>query len=210
MDEEQRLLARLLSGKDRPSRLEKEAILADVLAGLEPARPRPRWGLAWVLAPAMSAALALFLWFGAAQEPALVARGAASFQTLCAAAATPELLVPSATCPRGAQLAFRAGPSAERPYFAAVARDARGNVVWYVPSKEEGRSVDLRAGRRDGVVAVAASLGPEHEADHYEIYGVYSTEPLDRAAIRAILEASMQGAETAGATVVKRSLSLSE
>lgn len=184
--------------------------MADVLAGLEPDRPRPRWGLAWVLAPAMSAALVLLLWFGAGREPELVARGGASFETLCASAATPELLVPSARCPRGAALAFRAGPSAALPYFAAVARDGRGNVLWYVPTKEEGQSVDLRAGRRDGVVPVAALLGPEHEADHYEIYGVYSAEPLDRAAIRAILERSMKGEATAAAIVVKRSLSLSE
>ncbi len=210
VDEEQRRLSRLLAGKDQPSRLEKEAILAEVLAGLEEPRARPRFGLGWVLAPALSAAAALFLWVNAAKEPELVARGAASFQTLCAAAARPELLVPSAHCPRGAQLAFRAGPSPAEPFFAAVARDARGNVLWYVPNTEDGLSVDLRAGRRDGVVALAALLGPEHEAEHYEIYGVYSAKALDRAAIRAVLEASMKGAQTPGATVVKRSLSLSE
>jgi hypothetical protein len=169
--------SRLLAGRRGLSRPEKEAILGGVLARVT---PRPRWrGRLAVSAIAMAAAAAgaIALLPGSPRDE-LVARGGelpAGFEVTC---------VP-APCTAGSKLVFDITSTGDAGYFAAFARSA-DRWIWYFPSAPDGRS--RRLPRRGGLLDTGIVLGPEHAPGSYTIQGVFSPAPLDRAAIRAIVE----------------------
>jgi len=177
--------SRLLAGRRGPSRVEKEAILDGVLARVA---PRPRWGrrLAIGALAAAGAAIAMIVLQPSAPRDELTARGGAlpdGFEVSC---------VP-APCSAGSKLVFDLAPTGDAAYFAAYARrdDA---LIWYFPSTAKGESRPVPRG--GGVLDTGIVLGPEHAPGAYVIEGVFSSEPLDRAAIRT--------ARAHGRTVVTR------
>ncbi len=194
-------LARLLSGRDRPSVLEKEQMLEHIEQEVEreQAASRPRVALriaAWGAPLAAAAALALW-WFAPAREPELAARGtahapqvappvAASLSVRCLRSGAP------APCRRGGALGFVLAGVGERRHFAALSVRADGTVLWYLPAPSE-RSLELSPGAGEQAVERLIELGDEHAEGHYAVYGVLSDGPLTRAQVRAALGPAREG-----------------
>lgn len=181
--------SRLLAGRRGLSRPEKEAILEQVLARVAP-RTRWRHRLALGVLAAAGVAMAVFV-LRPAELPAppdeLTARGGAlpaGFDVTC---------VP-APCAAGSKLVFDITATGGAAYFAAFARQG-DRLIWYFPGTPEGRSRPLP--RDGGVLDTGIVLGSEHAPGSYTIEGVFSPAPLDRAAIRAVIERG-------GATVTRQ------
>jgi hypothetical protein len=170
-------VSRLLAGRRGLSRPEKEAILECVLAQVA---PRPVWRrrvAIGVLALSAAAVAALAL-LPAAPRDELTVRGGElppGFEVTC---------VP-APCAVGAKLVFDITSTGGAAYFAVLARGA-DRVIWYFPSTPEGRSRPLPRG--GGVLDTGITLGSEHAPGTYTIQGVFSDAPLDRAAVRGLVD----------------------
>ena len=181
--------SRLLAGRRGLSRPEKEAILGRVLAQVA---PRPRWRSRFAIgALALSAAAGAVILLPAAPRDELTARGGAlppGFEVTC---------VP-APCAAGSKLVFDITSTGGGAYFAAFARGA-DRVIWYFPNSPGGRSRPLPAD--GGVLDTGITLGSEHAPGTYTIHGVFSPAPLDRAAVRALVD---QGGATATRQVIIR------
>jgi hypothetical protein len=182
--------ARLLAGRDRLGRVEKDAVLAAVLSQTA-AKPRRAWW--WVALPAFAAAaIALVVLWPRVSEKQddFTARGGgapvAMFAPSCATA-----------CEVGAKLAFDLQGTTGYRYFAAFARGSDGNVRWYWVGKDLATSV--HRGVLDETAVLDAS-GP------YRVYGVFSQEKLDRAAIKALFDDDGKVRQPAGVMVVEREL----
>jgi hypothetical protein len=171
--------SRLLAGRRRLSRPEKEAILESVLARVAPRRRWRRPVALGALALAGAAVLAVVVLPGAREaRDELTVRGgalAAGFEVTC-------LPRPCAT---GSKLVFDITSTGGAAYFAAFARSA-DRWIWYFPSAPAGRSLPLPP--TGGVLDSGIVLGPEHALGSYTVHAVFSASPLDRAAIRAAFE----------------------
>lgn len=178
----QRLIPRLLAKRDRLGRVEKDAILASLLADVSPRRRRSRWWLG--LVPAVAITIAVIMFGPWRSQPAptppdvLAARGGAqaftSFRATCAGA-----------CERGHKILFDLHGTSGYRYFAAFSKRADGTVLWYFPSSPDDVSLDSTTQPRDGVLDRGIVLGDEHASGSYRIYGVFSRAPLTRELIRA-------------------------
>ena len=194
-------VARLLSGRDAPSVLEKERGFSRIFAKLE-AEPKPvrRYFRPLVLALAGSFCLLALLLLRTPTLPEFATRGApvtdsAAFRPLCTGSAL-------ARCKQGSALGFEVTGSSERQYFAAFARRPDGVVVWYLP-EANGVSVRLDANASSRVLDRGARLGNEEPPGQYELYGVFSQQPLTRAQIKSALGDDLQGSR--GVSVLRRS-----
>ncbi len=170
-------LSRLLSGRNRLSRLEKEQILDSVLAETAPRR-RSRWWFAAV--PAVAAALVLVLVLvpsGRGAQGDFTARGAGhalgAFEPTCAGG-----------CMTGSKMLFDVAGTEGYRYFAAFSQRADGTVLWYFPSSDDATSIELAQQAGIGVLDRGIVIGREHPAGTYRVFGVFSTEPLTRQQIR--------------------------
>jgi hypothetical protein len=172
-----RLIPRLLARRDRLGRIEKDAILETVLAGVAPRR-RARWWLA-VAAPVLAAAAVLFVIAPWRHESEFTARGSsrpvATFRATC-----------NGGCTRGGKLVFDVYGTTSYRYFAAFAKRGDGTVLWYFPAAD-GTSLDIAASLH-GVLDQGIVLGDEHPAGSYRVYGVFSDAPLTRAQVRAVFD----------------------
>lgn len=167
-----RLPARLLAGRDRPSIVEKEAMLAAILP--EKSRSR-RW--LWLAAPSMlAAAAAVFLVLWSRNHDEFYPRGGPVTNARLA------LTCPTG-CSAGRKVVFDLHGTAGYRYFAAFARTSDGDVIWYFP-QPNGTSE-----RVADVLARTIVFGPEHRPGRYTVYGVYSVHPLTREAIKARFDA---------------------
>jgi hypothetical protein len=202
-------LGRLLSGRNEPSVLEKEAALELVLAQVGAPPRRWPWGARVAAAglPAFAAALAVVLVFfvgspsgDIASEDGFQARGdgtnasVASFALRCvnedpAAASRPD----DVECRQGTVLGFSASPPTGKTHFAAFAQRSDGAVLWYFP-EAGGQSASLKAeGGAKAVLPRGVPLGAEHPPGSYEVYGVFSSTPLSRERLRKILGPDLVG-----------------
>jgi hypothetical protein len=190
-----RELARLLSGRDSPSALDKEAVFERVMAET-PARRRRRWAAFAV--PLAAAAAVVLAVLAVPREAAFGPKGAglANLELSCVRGEAP------APCAPGATLVFDVTPPAERPYFAAFARRPDGAIVWYRPAPGE------RTARASGVLEAGVHLGPEHPPGRYAVFGVFTAEPMARAELRAALGDEL--ASNDRVTVVRRPLEVRE
>jgi len=170
------LIPRLLAGRDRLSRPEKEQVLGEVLAEVAPARRR--WWLATVPALAAAAIAVLVISTRTPQgelttRGELTARGSAgtfaAFEPRCAGA-----------CSRGDKVLFDLEGTTGYRYFAAFARRSDGTIVWLIPA-----SVEIAVHTTKGVLDRAAVLDAPGS---YAVYGVFSAEPLTQDEIRAELD----------------------
>ncbi len=198
-------LARLLSGRNRPSVLEKEAAFEQVMARM-PKRPS-RWLRGVGLSTAGALAAALMVWLSSSRHATelgeLAARGAAttvpnSFELVCG------LRKAAGHCVQGDKLGFVVHAPADR-FFAAFARRSDGTVLWYWPALA-GKSIPASALAALNASSDAVLLDSAHVAGRYTIFGVFSTRPLGREAIQSALGADLSG--RVGIEVVQRALSV--
>lgn len=186
-------LARLLSGRNEPSVLEKERILEQVLSRTAPPS-RARW---WAAAFA-TAALGMAL-LAVPSDPEFTHRGAeeqALFELRCV-----QEGVPSARCHPGQTLVFDVEPGAR--YFGAFARREDDVILWYFPAEGEG-SLPLADTAAQGTLERAVVLGADHPPGTYEVYGVFTDAPWSRDQIREAMDDDLRSAR--GAVVVRREL----
>lgn len=178
-----RLVARLLSGRDRLGRVEKDAMREHILdATASPARA-PRRVAAMLVAGALAAAgVVLFLQRAPRQgeAPEFASRGAvgpiAALRATCGHGDQP--------CRRGDQLVFDLAGARGYRYLAAFAQRDDGTVVWYFPADDGGVSVDLGEHVKRGALDRSAVIDAQHTPGRYRLYAIFSTGPLTRAAIR--------------------------
>jgi hypothetical protein len=187
--------SRLLAGRDRLGRIEKDAILAKVLADVAPAPKRAWW---WFALPALAAAalIALLVIPRGAKDDEFTAKGkgvaAASFTPTCGAS----------PCARGGKLLFDLHGTTGYRFFSAFGRDTSGNVIWYVTARELDRALT------DGVLDESVLLGDEHAPGTYRVYGVLSQTPLDRDGIKALFDDTGRILETPNVEVVEKELEI--
>ena len=181
-DQQPDVVGRLLEGRSEFSRAERDAMFDEVFdrVGAEATAPttarRPWW--AGVLALAAAVVLAVVVATpGSVPEDEFRARGESANLELRCTGAGP--------CSVGDVVAFEVS-GAEHSYFAAFARNAAGQVIWYFPEADGGQSVALD---RD-LVDRSVKLGPEHAGSSWIVHAVLSAAPLGRGAIRACFDDS--------------------
>ena len=179
MNGDDRLISRLLAGRDQLSRVEKDAILDGALADTAPSR-RARWG--WLILPAIAlGALLLLPWRSDVPNADFAPRGgsqpAVVLHVACAGGCAP-----------GAKLLFDVHGTIGYRYFAAFAKRGDGVALWYFPTADNSIGIDLSTVPASGVLDRGVVLGPEHPAGTYRIYGVFSKTALTRAAIREMFD----------------------
>ena len=180
-----RLTSRLLAGRDRLSRVEKDQILAGVL----PAQAsRARWF--WLAVPALAAIVLVVIAPWKTADEFTARGGTQPIATLHVSCAT--------GCAQGSKLLFDLHGTTSYRYFAAFARRADGTVLWYFPSTDTATSEPIST---TGVLDRGIVLGAEHPAGAYRIYGVFSSTPLTRGAIRDAFDPAKLTAGS-GTTVV--------
>lgn len=186
MNDDDRLVSRLLAGRDALSRVEKDALLDRVTA---PPPRRMRW--AWLALPALAAAAVAVLVVKPSHDTDFGTRGGsgtfAALHVTC-----------SPACTAGGKLVLDVHGTTGYRYVAAFAKRADGTVLWYFPATDDARSVEVPA---NGVLDRSIVLGPEHVAGPYQIYGVFSNAPLTRAAIRDAFDPVRMTAGAATAVV---------
>jgi hypothetical protein len=200
---DERTVARLLSGRNAPSVLEKEQLFERIYAGVARAPRRAVW-YRLGLAAAGAAVLVGALWLRVRPAPPaqeFAARGAGleateSFRLLCSGAAI-------TSCKSGSTLGFELFGLAEPRHFAAFARRGDGTVIWYTPPPE-GVTAGVAPSASSMLLGQGVSLGREHTPGRYLVYGVFSREPLTRAQIKTALGQDLRG--PAGMNVVVREL----
>ncbi|HEY5948476.1 MAG TPA: hypothetical protein VIV40_23425, partial [Kofleriaceae bacterium] len=191
-------LSRLLAGRNRLSRVEKEQILDHVLGQTAPRR-KSRWWLAAMPAIAAAVTVLLVLAPWRSREPSeFTARGGghavASFKPACAHG-----------CAAGDKILFDLDGTTGYRYFAAFSQRADGTVLWYFPASDDAQSLELAHQLGSGVLDHGIVIGSEHPAGTYRMFGVFSNEPLTRAQIRDRFDADSVTAGP-GTAVVEQQL----
>jgi hypothetical protein len=184
------LIPRLLSGRNRLSRPEKDEILANVLGEVTPGRRvRGRHGVLLALAGAVGILVLVPLAMrggpDGARDAAFSARGISS------AAAGFELVCPDGRpgiCLQGDTLLFDLSGSAGHDYFAAFARHQDGTVIWYFPESPDGKSLELARSLSEGVLRRGVAVGDEHQPGRYRVHGIFSDTALTRDDIKERFE----------------------
>ncbi len=178
------LIPRLLSGKNQLSRSEKDEIFEKVMGKVAPPA-RSNWRLAPAFLLASVAALLLIpLAINNGDEDSVqrefTARGGSSassaFSMTCANS--------SESCQTSDKLVFDLSASTGYQYFSAFAKRADGAVIWYFPELPNGLSLDLHQQLQDGVLDRGVVIGSNHRTGKYQVYGIFSDEPLTRNEIK--------------------------
>ncbi|MCB9645611.1 MAG: hypothetical protein H6730_03285 [Deltaproteobacteria bacterium] len=186
-----RELARLLSGRDGPSVLDREAVFEGVMAGLPAPPRRRRWlALALPLAAAVAALLAVTVRPPPDQAGTFTPRGAEEpgLGLSCVRGTAP------AACGPGATLLLEVTPVAERTHFAAVARRGDGSLLWLLPEGEQPSAPQAGLLERGFVL----------DASDLEVFGLFTETPHTRGQLAAALEGGLES--TPRVTVVRRQL----
>lgn len=196
--DEDRAVARLLSGRGSLSRPEHESIAAAVLQATAAEAPKAtptRWW--WPAGIAAVLAVGLALWLVPPSNPPetgpdFVARGAAEGPQL-------ELRCEPA-CRPGAHVVLEVADAEDYGHVAVFAFREDGVAIWYAPASEDGHSAAVPGGAR-GLLPFRIDLDDAHPAGRYEVVALFSREPLDRDGIRSAYEARPEGV-----VVVERTL----
>jgi len=179
-------LPRLLAGRDRLTRLEKEEILAGVMKQVTAERTFARHPWRYALAAACAAgllALAIPVLRRDDFAPKGDGAGGLDFRAYCTTDGQ------RSPCRSGTRLLFELRATPERRFFAAFSRRGDGTVIWYFPTDERGQSLDALR-QKHGFAPTAFALGPEHSPGIYRVYGLFSTQPLTRQEVRSRVEGS--------------------
>ena len=183
-------LPRLLAGKNRLGRLEKEAVLDEVLAKVTPRRAARRWLM--IAVPALAVAvLVLFVLPRDRKHDDFTARGGSSH----IASFTPTC---NGECTRDSKLLFDLQGTTGYRYFAAFAKTPAGDVIWYTSGRDLSRELD------HGVLVDAIVLGADHVPGSYRVFGVLSDRNLSRDEIKQLFDDAGQPRLTPGVSVIER------
>jgi hypothetical protein len=176
------LITRLLSGRDRLGRVEKDAMLEHVLERTaSPARAPRRVAAMFLVGAAAAAGVFLFVRGGASERPEQFAARGGARET----AALRVSCGGDDTCAPGDELLLDVQGTRGYRYLAVFSRRADGTVVWYLPEADDGTSIDLAEHLRRGVLDRKVMLDAQHPPGRHALYAIYSTGPLTREAIRA-------------------------
>lgn len=212
-------LARLLAGRNEPSILEKEAHWEDLRRRIPGSPSAASWHAALLGGLlSLTAATAVFV-LVAKPGVRLGGRAASSVENEFASrgsvhAGSPQVrlsCVDSATerevpCAVGGTLVFEYTELPDSAKFhAAFARASDGVILWYFPGASQ-RSLEVD--RASGVQKRAVSLGAPHAPGTYDVYSVFSREPLTRDQIKGSL--GQNWASNESLVVVKRRIVLRE
>lgn len=195
-------LARLLSGRDQPSVIEKEALFERIRRRTAPRRRLRfvKW-TAFVLASSSAAIAAIGIGLIDRSGSEFTARGgripSSSFTLACVDQKGPS------PCRQNSKLSFRLEPADDSEYFAAFARRSDQTIIWYYPDRDS-RSPSIATQTERRFLKEGIRLGPEHPPGRYSIYGVFSKKPLTRREIRAALGDALVG--DGAVQVVRRDL----
>lgn len=186
--DEDRALARLLSGRDSLSQPEHESILGAVLEATaaepaaEPAGVRWWWPAGFAALLAVGLAVWLLPSNPATSEPdAFVARGGSD--------GGPQLeLHCEPTCRAEGRVALEVANVQPFEHVAVFSFREDGAVIWYAPATDDGTSVRLPDSPR-GLLPFQIEIDDAHPPGRYEVVAMFSKTPLDRDAVRAAYEA---------------------
>lgn len=203
-------IGRLLSGRNEPSVLEKEALLERILEEVSPPR---RGAPAWLWGLLVPIAACLVLMATRVIEPGTMTReGVEAPEEYASRGGLRQGVLEtrcmdedgaSTDCAPGTTLTLNPGAPRGRRYFAAFSVRPDGAVIWYLPA------AGARSGRVASRGAVARTLtgvrlGPEHPSGIYMLHGVFSDSPLTRDELRERLGPDLEGRR--GLSVVRRPL----
>lgn len=208
-------LARLLSGKNEPSVLEKEAALESILAAVEAGPQRAdlaersrlfvkRWWL-MMAAPAVAAAALLLTLLPKTESvsprhqggaPEWAARGGAVPAALKLRCVPPSGAgsIHAPPCQTNELLTLRVNPPPGKPYFAAIAIGSDDQLLWYLPAPggKSERLIPDPSGMATASRAIPMSTHPRGNRQ-YRVHGVFSEAPLTRQALRTALGPQLEG-----------------
>lgn len=175
-------LARLLSGRARPSVLEKEKVFERVYRRTRGASvTRSGWV---VLGGLTAAAAAAAVWLASPADPEFAARGAGesrpTLRVVCLETGR------SGTCEPGGRLAFEI-EGLQFQHVAVFARRNDGLVIWYFP-ESSGTSPPVSAHGQSTLLRRGVQVGANQPPGDYEVYAVFSDEALTREQIKAGLD----------------------
>ena len=192
-------LARLLSRRDEPSVLEKEALFERVLAATgQPARRRFAGFLAFAGVAAAAAAVALFVKLREPDE--FASRGTTgtspSVEVVCVKTGA------AGRCEADDTVSFDVRTEGNTWYFAAFAM-REDEVVWFFP-QEDGESIRVEGSAKPALLGQGVRLGDRMRPGAYDIVAVFSREPLRRNDIKARLGQDLLG--RSGIEVLRRPL----
>lgn len=216
-----RRLDRLLSQSSELSVTEKELVWKGIRSRIEVDPPKvlkPRRRVVWISAAAAACFVmvlaGVFVFLNRADrffpDGALGVQvrgdGSASgyFFTLCVPDIQPSTdknEVSGEACRPGDTLVFDLRPPYGARYFSAAALGPDGLLVWFYPSQTR-KSLDLA--REDGS-GLGVVLDPLQPPGRYEIFGFFSSHPLEQEEIRATIEKTLSG-QTVDIEMSKRSL----
>ncbi len=196
---EKRSLDRLLSGGEGPSVQEREEIFDHVMRRVSPLSHRgitPAWILrsAVILCSAACLMLIGLLIIPPPENSGFSPRGTAleagQFQLQClsgAASPTARNADSSMECYFGDTLVFMIMPPPKARYFSAAALSAKGILIWYFPSENQGSL--LLPPTAEKVAERGIVIGNEHAKGRYRVFGVFSQKPLSQKEVRQTIEA---------------------
>lgn len=205
--DEDRAVARLLSGRDGLSRPEHESILGAVLqataaeeAAAPQAEPESGWRR-WLWPAGLAAALAVGLAVVLSPEQASVPDEPDPF-TARGAAEGPQLeLRCEPQCSPGATVALEVADSAPFEHVAVFAFREDGAAIWYAPKTADDRSAAVPEGER-GLLPFRIALDDAHPPGSYAVVALFSNTPLDRDAIRSAYEKRLDSVAIVERTLV--------
>ncbi|MEM8605842.1 MAG: hypothetical protein AAGF92_01955 [Myxococcota bacterium] len=172
--------ARLLSGRNEPSVLERESLARSVIddAVGQPDKRRHHLWIRLAAAGAVGAAVVTLLVTPLPRDLAPRSGSAGTtFETICR---------PGPDCAVGGQLVFRVSNAPQGfEHVAIFAQREDGLVIWYFPTDEREMSATFRDSEwmDEGVALVGA-----HAPGLYVIHALVSREPVTRASARALVE----------------------
>lgn len=198
--DEDRAVARLLSGRGSLSRPEHESILGAVLeatqADAAPEPSGPRWW--WPAGLAALLAVGLALWMVPAEPPA---RPEPDAFTARGKSEGPQLeLRCEPSCRAGGHVMLEVADAEGYDHVAMFSFREDAAVIWYAPGAEDGRSTLLPRSAR-GLLPFRIELDQTHTSGRYEEVAVFSKRALDRDAIRRAYET-----RTRDVAIVERTL----
>lgn len=180
-------LGRLLSGKEGPSVLEKEAVFEAAFAQVE---PTPQGGRVWGRWLALAGAVAAAAVFLVVKPPGdgFQSRGPGkpAFAVRCLREGV------KAACAPGAKLLFEVQSDKPR-FFSAFSVRPDGAAIWYLPSaNEKAQPVEPGEAR---VLKRGYVLGQDHPLGDYKMYGLFTESPMSKKALKAELSQRLESTE---------------
>lgn len=181
-DAKKETLARLLSGRNEPSVLEKEALLERVhRSSDEGSVPKTWWAGGFFGGLAAAAVLTLAVW---SSEPSGAPGG---FTAKGAAGPVARVVCTTKPCRAGSTVLIDVSPPLDATYLGAFLQRSDGVVAWILPLPGS-ETASVGPGRLD----TAVRLAKEDPAGVYTLWTFFSKAPVTRAEIEARVDGGQE------------------